>query len=142
MVRMPSGTIISAIIALNPARISSTDRGPSGPGLPHHRVDHGPLFPAHARAAGLPGLFDDLVRCETRPYNALNEALRERHGIATSPFEFLRHLRDHPASRVADLAAEFAIGIGATSEGIGRLENRDGSSGNRTRRTAGRRCWP
>lgn len=68
------------------------------------------------------GFFADLVRCETRLYNALNDRLRERHGIVTSQFEFLRHLRDHPGARVADLAAEFAIGIGATSKGIDRLE--------------------
>ncbi|MFJ8547208.1 MarR family winged helix-turn-helix transcriptional regulator [Streptomyces sp. NPDC093586] len=66
--------------------------------------------------------FADLVRCETRLYNALNDRLRERHGIVTSQFEVLRHLRDHPGSRVADLAAEFAIGIGATSKGVDRLE--------------------
>ena len=72
--------------------------------------------------AGLPGFFADLVRCETRLYNALNDCLRERHGIVTSQFEFLRHLRDHPGSRVADLAAEFAVGIGATSKGVDRLE--------------------
>ncbi|WP_410631885.1 MarR family winged helix-turn-helix transcriptional regulator [Amycolatopsis sp. cmx-4-83] len=66
--------------------------------------------------------FSDLVRCETRLYNALNDRLRERHGIVTSQYEFLRHLREHPGSRVADLAAEFAIGIGATSKGIDRLE--------------------
>ncbi|MFE0459908.1 MarR family winged helix-turn-helix transcriptional regulator [Kitasatospora sp. NPDC058965] len=70
----------------------------------------------------LPGFFADLVRCETRLYNALNDRLRERHGIVTSQFEFLRHLRDHPGARVADLAAEFAVGIGATSKGIDRLE--------------------
>ncbi len=70
----------------------------------------------------LPGFFADLVRCETRLYNALNDRLRERHGIVTSQFEFLCFLRDHPGSRVADLAAEFAIGIGATSKGIDRLE--------------------
>ncbi|MEV7129164.1 MarR family transcriptional regulator [Streptomyces sp. NPDC093260] len=70
----------------------------------------------------LPGLFADLVRCETRLYNALNDRLRERHGIVTSQFEALRYLRDHPGSRVADLAAEFAIGIGATSKAIDRLE--------------------
>ncbi|MFC9926305.1 MarR family winged helix-turn-helix transcriptional regulator [Streptomyces sp. NPDC127190] len=70
----------------------------------------------------LPGFFDDLVRCETRLYNALNDRLRERHGIVTSQFEFLRFLRDHPGSRVADLAAAFAIGIGATSKGIDRQE--------------------
>jgi len=72
--------------------------------------------------ADLLGFFADLVRCETRLYNALNDRLRERHGIVTSQFEFLRHLRDHPGSRVADLAAEFAVGIGATSKGVDRLE--------------------
>ncbi|MGW2490949.1 MarR family winged helix-turn-helix transcriptional regulator [Streptomyces sp. NPDC001606] len=72
--------------------------------------------------ADLLGFFDDLVRCETRLYNALNDRLRERHGIVTSQFEFLRFLRDHPGSRVADLAAAFAIGIGATSKGIDRQE--------------------
>ncbi|MEV0261852.1 MarR family transcriptional regulator [Streptomyces sp. NPDC050617] len=66
--------------------------------------------------------FADLVRCETRLYNALNDRLRDRHGIVTSQFEFLRYLRDHPGARVADLAAEFAIGIGATSKGVDRLE--------------------
>jgi MarR family transcriptional regulator, multiple antibiotic resistance protein MarR len=70
----------------------------------------------------LPGFFADLVRCETRLYNALNDRLRERHGIATSQFEFLRFLGDHPGSRVADLAAEFAVGVGATSKGVDRLE--------------------
>ncbi|MET8611403.1 MarR family winged helix-turn-helix transcriptional regulator [Streptomyces misionensis] len=72
----------------------------------------------------LVGFFDDLVRCETRLYNALNDRLRERHGIVTSQYEFLRRLRDHPGARVADLATEFAIGIGATSKGIDRLEKR------------------
>lgn len=72
--------------------------------------------------ADLPGFFADLVRCETRLYNALNDRLRERHGIFTSQFEALRYLRDHPGSRVADLAAEFAIGVGATSKSVDRLE--------------------
>lgn len=67
-------------------------------------------------------LFTDLVRCETRLYNTLNDRLRERHGIVTSQYEFLHYLREHPGSRVADLATEFAIGIGATSKGIDRLE--------------------
>ncbi|MFD9789517.1 MarR family winged helix-turn-helix transcriptional regulator [Streptomyces sp. NPDC059070] len=70
----------------------------------------------------LPGFFADLVRCETRLYNALNDRLRERHAIVTSQYEFLRYLREHPGSRVADLAAEFAIGVGATSKGVDRLE--------------------
>ncbi|WP_062984900.1 MarR family winged helix-turn-helix transcriptional regulator [Nocardia anaemiae] len=70
-----------------------------------------------------PGLFADLVRCETRLYNALNDHLRERHGIVTSQFESLRFLREHPGARVADLASEFAAGVGAMSKGVDRLEN-------------------
>ena len=77
---------------------------------------------ASGETVGLPGFFDDLVRCETRLYNALNDRLRERHGIVTSQFEALRYLRDHPESRVADLAATFAIGIGASSKTVDRLE--------------------
>lgn len=72
----------------------------------------------------LVALFDDLVRVETRLYNAVNDELRAAHGIATSQFEFLRHLRDRPDARVGDLAAAFAIGVGATSKGINRLEAR------------------
>ncbi|MFK0191996.1 MarR family winged helix-turn-helix transcriptional regulator [Kitasatospora sp. NPDC090308] len=70
----------------------------------------------------LPALFADLIRCETRLYNALGDRLRERHGIVTSQYEFLHYLREHPGCRVADLAAEFAIGVGATSKGVDRLE--------------------
>jgi len=79
---------------------------------------------ASAEPADLPGLFVDLVRCETRLYNALNDRLRERHGIVTSQFEGLRYLRGHPGARVADIAADFAIGIGATSKSVDRLEKR------------------
>ncbi|MEV5650027.1 MarR family transcriptional regulator [Nocardia sp. NPDC052254] len=70
----------------------------------------------------LPQLFADLVRSETRLYNAVNDRLRERHGIVTSQFESLRFLRAHPSARVADLATEFAAGIGAISKGVDRLE--------------------
>ncbi|WP_435135965.1 MarR family winged helix-turn-helix transcriptional regulator [Actinacidiphila sp. bgisy144] len=70
----------------------------------------------------LPGLFSDLVRCETRLYNALGERLKAEHAIVTSQFELLRHLRDHPGARVADIAAVFAVGIGAASKSADRLE--------------------
>jgi len=72
----------------------------------------------------LDGFFDDLVRCETRLYNVLGERLRAAHGIVTSQFELLRYLRDHPRSRVADIAANFAGGIGAISKSVDRLEAR------------------
>jgi DNA-binding MarR family transcriptional regulator len=78
--------------------------------------------PDASRSSG--SLVDDLVRCETRLYNAMNDRLREAHGIVTSQFEFLRYVRDHPGARVADIAAMFAIGIGATSKGMDRLADR------------------
>ena len=67
---------------------------------------------------------DDLVRCETRLYNAVGERLRTEHGIATAQFEFLRYLRDHPGSRVAEVASVFAAGVGAISKMMDRLEER------------------
>ena len=82
-----------------------------------------PWHPKQAVRRSTPtGLFADLVRCGTRLYYALNDRLREQHGIVTSQFGALRYLRDHPESRVADLAAEFAIGIGAASKTVDRLE--------------------
>lgn len=76
------------------------------------------------KAGSAASLVDDLVRCETRIYNAMNDRLRDAHGIVTSQFEFLRFVRDHPGARVADIAGMFAIGIGATSKGTDRLVDR------------------
>jgi MarR family multiple antibiotic resistance transcriptional regulator len=73
---------------------------------------------------GLASFFDDLVRCETRLYNAVGERLRAEHGIVASQFEFLRYLRDHPESRVAEVASAFAVGVGAISKIMDRLEAR------------------
>jgi MarR family multiple antibiotic resistance transcriptional regulator len=74
--------------------------------------------------SGAHGFFDDLVRVETRLYNAVGERLRAEHGLAASQFEFLRYLRDHPGARVADIATTFAAGFGAISKGVDRLEAR------------------
>ncbi|GAA1449028.1 MarR family winged helix-turn-helix transcriptional regulator [Leifsonia poae] len=64
------------------------------------------------------------MRAETRLYNALGDSLSREHGLATSQVEFLRYFRDHPGSRVADVAFNFAAGIGAISKGVDRLEAR------------------
>jgi MarR family multiple antibiotic resistance transcriptional regulator len=77
---------------------------------------------------GLAAFFDDLVRCETRLYNAIGEKLRAEHGIVAPQFELLRYLRDHPGSRVADVATTFAVGIGAISKMVDRLEARGWAS--------------
>ncbi|WP_285114267.1 MarR family transcriptional regulator [Leifsonia sp. fls2-241-R2A-40a] len=68
--------------------------------------------------------FDDLVRCETRLYNAVNETLRLQHGMAASQFEMLRYLAARPGARVIEIAENFAAGVGAISKGVDRLVDR------------------
>ena len=75
-----------------------------------------------AATEGFASFFDDLVRRETRLYDAVGERLRAERGIVTPQFELLRYLRDHPRSGVADIATNFAAGIGAISKGVDRLE--------------------
>jgi len=67
-------------------------------------------------------VFTDLVRVETRLYNAVADRLRVESGIGAGYFELLRYVRDHSDARVADLAAAFAIGVGATSKIVDRVE--------------------
>ena len=67
-------------------------------------------------------VFTDLVRVETRLYNAVAERLRAEAGVGAGHFELLRYVRDHPDARVADLASAFAIGVGTTSKIVDRLE--------------------
>lgn len=67
-------------------------------------------------------VFADLVRYETRLYNALGERLKAVHGITTSQFEFLRLIGSRDDYRVNDLAHEVAVAVGAISKGVDRLE--------------------
>jgi DNA-binding MarR family transcriptional regulator len=67
-------------------------------------------------------VFTDLVRVETRLYNAVAERVKDQAGIGAGYFELLRYVRDHPGARVADLASTFAIGVGTTSKIVDRLE--------------------
>jgi MarR family transcriptional regulator, multiple antibiotic resistance protein MarR len=67
-------------------------------------------------------VFTDLVRVETRLYNAVEQRVRAAAGVGAGSFELLRYVRDHPGARVADLASAFAIGVGTTSKIVDRLE--------------------
>jgi MarR family multiple antibiotic resistance transcriptional regulator len=67
-------------------------------------------------------VFSDLVRFETRLYNALNDRLRAEHGLTAGQFEFLQLIGARDGCRVHDLAAELAITTGAVSKGVDRLE--------------------
>src|ERR1700741_5345244 len=70
----------------------------------------------------LDAVFTDLVRVETRLYNAVEQRVRAEAGVGAGHFELLRYVRDHPDARVADLASAFAIGVGTTSKIVDRLE--------------------
>jgi MarR family transcriptional regulator, multiple antibiotic resistance protein MarR len=66
--------------------------------------------------------FTELVRVETRLYNAVEERMKAEAGVGAGHFELLRYVRDHSDARVADLASAFAIGVGTTSKIVDRLE--------------------
>ena len=67
-------------------------------------------------------VFTDLVRVETRLYNAVGERVKAEAEVGAGHFELLRYVRDHPDPRVADLASAFAIGVGTTSKIVDRVE--------------------
>jgi DNA-binding MarR family transcriptional regulator len=79
----------------------------------------------------LTSLFTDLVRLETRLYNALDARLKAEHNLPLGQFEFLRFLASRGTARVYDLAHQMAITVGATSKAVDRLE-----AAGRCRRTA------
>jgi MarR family multiple antibiotic resistance transcriptional regulator len=91
---------------------------PGQPTIVHAMATHASSDDLHS------AFFADLVRSETRLYNYFNDELRAEHGITTSQYEFLRYIRDHEGTRTTDMAAEFAIGIGAVSKAMDRLESR------------------
>jgi len=67
-------------------------------------------------------VFTDLVRVETRLYNAIEQRMKAETGVGAGHFELLRYVRDHHDVRVADLAFAFAIGVGTTSKIVDRME--------------------
>ncbi|GAA1544439.1 MarR family winged helix-turn-helix transcriptional regulator [Kribbella lupini] len=79
----------------------------------------------------LTALFADLVRLETRLYNALDARLKAEHDLPLGQFEFLRFIAGRTTTRVYDMAQEMAITVGATSKAVDRLE-----AAGRCRRTA------
>jgi DNA-binding MarR family transcriptional regulator len=79
----------------------------------------------------LTALFTDLVRLETRVYNAIDARLRAEHELSLGQYEFIRYIDSRGTCRVYDLAHEMAITVGATSKAVDRLE-----AAGRVRRTA------
>jgi DNA-binding MarR family transcriptional regulator len=66
--------------------------------------------------------FVDLVRAETRLYNAVDDRLREVHGMTVGQYQLLQVIRDRDHCRVFDIVREVAITVGAASKAVDRLE--------------------
>ncbi|MGC0377065.1 MarR family winged helix-turn-helix transcriptional regulator [Streptomyces sp. SAI-229] len=66
-------------------------------------------------------VFVDLVRVETRLYNAVNARLRAERGLSLGQFEFLEVIDRVPGCRVLDIVGELAITVGAVSKAVDRL---------------------
>jgi len=67
-------------------------------------------------------LFDDLVRTETRLYNAIDARLREQHGLALGQYELLQIISRRTDCRVLDIVRTVGITVGAASKAVDRLE--------------------
>ncbi|MEY9888029.1 DNA-binding MarR family transcriptional regulator [Catenulispora sp. MAP5-51] len=66
-------------------------------------------------------IFTDLVRVETRLYNALSARLRDERDVTLGQFEFLELIDRIPGCRVLDIVADVAITVGAVSKAVDRL---------------------
>ncbi|MFB7979936.1 MarR family winged helix-turn-helix transcriptional regulator [Streptomyces vinaceus] len=66
-------------------------------------------------------IFTDLVRVETRLYNAVNTRLQAERGLSLGQFEFLEIIDRVPGCRVLDIVGEVAITVGAVSKAVDRL---------------------
>jgi len=67
-------------------------------------------------------MFIDLVRVETRLYNATEARLRADHGLSLGQFQLLEVIDRVENCRVNDIIREVAITVGAASKGVDRME--------------------
>ncbi len=68
-------------------------------------------------------LFFDLVRVETRLYNAAEARLRAVHDLSLGQFQLLDLINRTPDCRVQDIVDDIAITVGAASKAVDRMEN-------------------
>jgi DNA-binding MarR family transcriptional regulator len=68
-------------------------------------------------------LFFDLVRVETRLYNAADARLRAVHDLSLGQFQLLNLIDRVPSCRVYDIVQDIAITVGAASKAVDRMEN-------------------
>jgi DNA-binding MarR family transcriptional regulator len=68
-------------------------------------------------------LFLDLIRVETRLYNAAEARLRAVHDLTLGQFQLLDLIQRVPDCRVQDVVQDIAITVGAASKAVDRLES-------------------
>jgi DNA-binding MarR family transcriptional regulator len=66
--------------------------------------------------------FEDLVRAQTRLYNAVDDRMLAEHGLGVGQFELLAIIDRRPDCRVLDIVNEVNITVGAASKAVDRLE--------------------
>ncbi|MCK2218594.1 MarR family winged helix-turn-helix transcriptional regulator [Actinomadura sp. ATCC 31491] len=66
-------------------------------------------------------LFVDLVRVETRLWNAVDARLQAEHGLRLGQYDLMTVIAGRPTCRVLDLVHEVAITVGAASKAVDRL---------------------
>ena len=66
-------------------------------------------------------LFVDLVRVETRLWNAVDARLQAEHGIRLGQYDLMTVISSRHNCRVLDIVHEVAITVGAVSKSVDRL---------------------
>jgi DNA-binding MarR family transcriptional regulator len=66
--------------------------------------------------------FIDLVRVETRLYNAVDDRLRAEHGLTLGQYQILQLIAATENCRILDIVRDVAITVGAVSKAVDRAE--------------------
>jgi DNA-binding MarR family transcriptional regulator len=66
--------------------------------------------------------FIDLVRAETRLYDAVDARLRAAHGLTVGQYQILQLIVGIENCRVLDIVRDVAITVGAASKAVDRVE--------------------
>lgn len=66
--------------------------------------------------------FIDLVRAETRLYDAVDARLRAEHGLTAGQYQILQLIAGSENCRVLDIVRDVAISVGAASKAVDRVE--------------------
>jgi len=66
--------------------------------------------------------FTELVRAETRLYNAVDGQLRAAHGLTAGQYEILQLIARTENCRVLDIVRDIGITVGAVSKAVDRIE--------------------